>query len=202
LIVLDGGNEIMNKISVLILSMLFFSGCATTVYISSLTDTAYSPVKTDPIYIVFPKDARIADRQFYALLKREMISNEFNIVEDKIEAKYYLLFRTDSKTSQIDSTFFIPSTSTTSGYVGGKYYSGTTRFSQAVPYSYDYTVEKIYLDLYAKEDVQKEKYMTVWEGYIGAGKDEYKAYTRAILKSLLDVFGTNYEAYTPIDKKY
>ncbi len=192
----------MRKISVLILSMLLFTGCASTVYISSLTDPAYSPVKTDPIYIILPKDARIADRQFYALLKREMISNEFNIVEENIEAKYYLLFQTDSKTSQIDSTLFIPSASTTSGYVGGTYYSGTTSSTQAVPYSFDYTVEKIYLDLYAKEDVQKEKYMTVWEGYIGAGKDEYEAYTRAILKSLLDVFGTNYEAHTPIDTKY
>ena len=112
------------------------------------------------------------------------------------------MFQTDSKTSQINSTLFLPSTSTTSGYIGNTYYSGSTKSTSAVPYSYNYTVKKIYLDLYAVEDVKNEKYITVWEGYIGAGQKEYQTYSRAIIKSLLDKFGTNYEAHTPIDIYY
>jgi len=29
------------------------------------------------------------------------------------------------------------------------------------------------------KDTLKDKYMTVWEGYIGAGKEEYKNYANA-----------------------
>ena len=71
-----------------------------------------------------------------------------------------------------------------------------------VPYSYNYTVESIYLQLFSVEDERNGKHMAIWEGFIGAGKEEYKAYNRAILKSLFDVFGTNYEAHTPIDTNY
>ena len=185
------------------ISMLLLAGCSTrTAYISSLTDPRYNPVKTDPIFILLTDDARITDRQFYSLLRDEMIQNGFNIVDDGYEAKYLLLFQTGSKTSQINSTLFLPSTSWSSGYVGNTYYSGATTSTQAIPYSYDYTVEKIHLDLYAVEDIKNEKYMTVWEGYIGAGTEEYESFLRAILKSLFDVFGTNYEAHTPIDTKY
>jgi hypothetical protein len=136
------------------------------------------------------------------LLKDEMNRNGFNIVEEENKAKYLLLFQTDSKTSQINSTLFIPSTSRSYGYIGNKYYSGSTTSTQAIPYSYNYTVKKIYLELYLVEDVKNKKIMTVWEGYIGAGIDEYESFSRAILKSLLDVFGTNYKAHTPIDTEY
>ncbi|HPB01148.1 MAG TPA: hypothetical protein PLS75_09630 [Candidatus Marinimicrobia bacterium] len=182
--------------------VLFLTGCMTTAYISSLTDTRYAPVKTDPIFILIADNASITDRQFYTFLKNEMILNGFNIVDEAPIARYFLLFQTDSKTSQINSTLFLPSTSTTSGYIGNTYYSGSTKSTSAVPYSYNYTVKKIYLDLYAVEDVKNEKYITVWEGYIGAGQKEYQTYSRAIIKSLLDKFGTNYEAHTPIDIYY
>ena len=193
----------MKKIFLLIMMILFLVGCATrTAYISSLTDPRYSPVKTDPIHILLTDKASISDRQFYSFLKKEMITNGFNIVENRTMAKYLLLFETGSKTSKMNSTLFLPSTSNTSGYVGNTYYSGSTTSTQAIPYSYNYTVEKIYLDLYAVKDVKNKKYMTVWEGYIGAGAKEYVSYSRAILKNLFDVFGTNYEAHTPIDTKY
>jgi hypothetical protein len=193
----------MKKVFLLILTVLLFTGCATpTAYISSLTDPRYTPLKTDPIHVAFTDDPSIKDRQFYPFLKNEMISNGFNIVEDVTKAKYYLLFKTDSNTSQINSTLFLPSTSTSYGYVGGTPYSETTSSTIAVPYSQNYTVEKIYLHLFSVEDAKAGINMTIWEGYIGAGEKEYKAYTQAILKSLFDVFGTNYEAHTPIDTNY
>jgi hypothetical protein len=178
----------MKKGFLLTLTLLLFTGCAVTptVYISSLTDPRYAPLKTDPIYVATADDPSIKDRQFYPFLKSEMIANGFNITEEITGAKYYLLFKTDSETSQINSTFI----------------TGSTSSAIAVPYSYDVTVVKIYLQLYAVEDEKNGKHMTVWEGYIGAGKEQYKAYNRAILKNLFDVFGTNYEAHTPIDTNY
>ena len=192
----------MKKSLLLIMIALFLGGCATTAYISSLTDPHYAPVKTDPIYILLTNEASISDRQFYSLLKSEMVDNGFNIVDDISKSKYILLFQTGSKTSKINSTLFLPSRSTTSGYVGNTYYSGTTTSTQAIPYNYNYTVKKIYLDLYATVDVKNKKYMTVWEGYIGAGGKKYKSYSRAIIKKLLDVFGANYEEHTPININY
>lgn len=182
--------------------IFFMAGCTTTVYISSLTDPRYAPVKTDSIHILLRDEASIADRQFYSLLKDEMIRNGFNIVEVVNKAKYLLLFQTESETSRINSTLYLPLASTSSGYIGNKFYSGSTTSIQAIPYNYNYTVKKIYLELYMVKDVKNKKYMTVWEGYIGAGRDQYESFSRAILKSLLDVFGTNYKAHTPINKKY
>jgi hypothetical protein len=183
----------------IIIMNILIGGCTKTVYISSLVDTSYAPKKTDTIYILVKNDAKISDRQFYSFLKSEMVSCGFKIVEDISASKYILLFERGSKTSVMNSTLFLPSTSSTSGYVGNTYYSGQTTSTQAIPYSYNYTVEKIYLDLYATADVKNKKYITVWEGYIGAGAAEYKYYSRAILKSLLNVFGTNYKAHTPIN---
>ena len=181
----------MKRGFLLILVLLIFSGCSTpTVYISSLTDPNYTPLKTDPIYLGSTDDPSMKDRQFYPFLKNEMISNGFNIVEELAVAKYYIVFTTDSDTSEIKSE-----------YAETTYY-GSTSTTIIVPYRYDYTVEKIYLFLYAVEDAKNGKHMTVWEGYAGAGEEEYLAYTRAILKSLFDVFGTNYKAHTPIDTNF
>ena len=191
----------MKRITIVLILIIFFSGCVSTVYVSSITDQNYSPKKIDPIYIILDEDARISERQFYTILKEEMLKNEFNVVDNINQAKYYLLFNTDTNTSKINSTLYFPSTSTTSGYVGNTYYSGTTTTTNAIPYSYNYTVEKIYLDLYVK-DPKVNKYFTVWEGYIGAEKDDYEKYTRAVLKCLLDVFGTNFADEQYIDMTY
>ena len=178
------------------------SKCATSVYISSQTDPNYHLSKADPIFLLLPNGASIADRQFYPVLKLELITNYFNIVEDSSKAKYILLFQTDEKTSQINSTISIPSTSITSGYVGNNYYSATTTTTQSVPYNYNYTVKKIYLTLYAMSDIKNKKYFSLWEGYVGAGAKDYASYSRAVIKKLLDYYGTNYKAHTRIDRNY
>jgi hypothetical protein len=113
------------------------------------------------------------------------------------ESRYMMLFQTGEKSSQINSTLFLPNTQTTSGYVGNTYYSGQTRSTSAVPYSYNYTVQKISFDLYLTSDAMTKKYVTAWEGYIGVETSEFKQYSREILRLLLNVFGTNYEAHTP-----
>ncbi|MDP6923562.1 MAG: hypothetical protein QGI94_02105 [Candidatus Scalindua sp.] len=193
----------MKIIFICFLLITLISACASkTVYISSQTDPRYSLNKLDAIFILFSDKASIADRQFYSFLKQEMVDNGFNIVEDLLSSSYILSFQTGSKTSKMNSTLFMPTTTSSSGYVGSTYYSDTSTTTAAIPYSYNYTVKKIYLDLYSTQDVTNKKYMTVWEGCIGAGSEEYTAYPNAILKSLLNVFGTNYKATTSIDTRY
>ncbi|MCI0560536.1 MAG: hypothetical protein MN733_18775 [Nitrososphaera sp.] len=178
---------------------LTLAACATqTAYISSLTDPDYSPTKSDPVFLLVPDSAAIEDRQFAAFLRGEMQAAGFTVTDNAAQSRYILLFQTGQKTSQINSTLFLPQTQTTSGYVGNTYYSGQTTSTAAIPISSNYTVQNIWLELYATSDVAAQKYKTVWEGYIGAGTDEFQTYSKEILRLLLDVYGTNYQAHTPI----
>ena len=137
------------------------------------------------------------DRQFYFFFKEEMIANGFNIVAERSNAKYLLDFQVGSKTSKVDSVRYLPSSSRTSGQIGDTLYSEATDSTQAIPYSYNYTVKKVWFKLYAVEDIKKENFMTAWEGYIGAEEKVYEENTRGILRNLFDVFGANYKAHTP-----
>lgn len=183
----------------IVLIALSLSACATSsAYISSLTDPAYNPSKTDPIFLLIPDSASIEDRQFSAFLLSEMRAAGFTMSQTLLDSRYVLLFQSGQNTSQINSTLFLPQTQTTSGYVGNTYYSGTTTSTTAIPYTSNYTVHKIWLKLYSTSDVLDEKYRTAWEGYIGAEASEFQKQSREILRLLLDVFGTNYQAHTPI----
>ena len=174
-------------------------GCATpTAYISSITDPAYSPSKSDPVLLIVPDSTSIKDRQFALFLRGEMEAAGFNVTDNFGQSRYVLLFQTGQKTSQINSTLFLPQTQTTSGYVGNTYYTGQTTSTTAIPISTSYTAQKIWLDLYATSDVAMDKYMTVWEGFIGVSMEEYEKHSKEILRLLLDVYGTNYEEHTPI----
>ncbi len=182
--------------------VLTLAACATqTAYTSSLTEPDYSPTKSDPVFPLVPDSAGIEDRQFAAFLRGEMQAAGFTVTDNAAQSRYILLFQTGQKTSQINSTIFLPQTRTTSGYVGNTYYSGQTTSTAAIPISSNYTVQKIWLELYATSDVAAQKYKTVWQDYIGAGMDEFQKYSKEILRLLLDVYGTNYQAHTPIQHK-
>jgi hypothetical protein len=131
-------------------------------------------------------------------LRGEMEEAGFAVTDNILQSRYSLISYMDQKTSQINSTLFLPQVETTSGYVGNTYYSGRTTSTTAVPISEYYTVQKIWLDLYQTSDIDTENFMTVWEGYIGVSKEEYQQHSKEILQMLLDVYGTNYEAHTPI----
>lgn len=181
------------------LLVIFISGCSTpTAYISSLTDPGYKPRKSDPIFLFVADDAPIEDRQFSAFLRTELVAAGFNLTDDILSSEYTLFFRSGENTSKIDSVLFLPQTKTTSGYVGNTYYSGKTTSTSAVPISRNYTVKKLWFELYATSDIANEKYKTVWEGYIGSGINEYRSHQREVLRLLLDVFGTNHQEHTRI----
>ena len=194
---LDSKMNVFLRIAIIFLA-LTITGCASTVYISSVTDPAHSPTKLDPVYIAVPAGALIKERQFVELLRSEMKEAGFTVTDKLLQSRYSLVAYMDQSTSQINSTLFLPQVQNTSGYVGNTYYSGKTTSTTAVPISVDYTVHKIRLYLFQTSDIDTERFMTVWEGYIGADKEEYQKHSKEILRMLLDVYGTNYEAHTPI----
>lgn len=186
------------RIFVVMFALLISSCAANTAYISSLTDPAYRPSKYDPIFLLIPDSSSIEERQFAAFLHNEMRIAGFTMVNHISESKYILLCQTGQKTSQLNSTLYLPQTQRSSGYIGNTYYSGQTTSTTAVPYTSNYTVQKIYLELYSTAEVMDKKYKTAWEGYIGVEASEYQRRSRDIIRLLLDVFGTNYKAHTPI----
>jgi hypothetical protein len=113
-----------------------------------------------------------------------------------------LIISTDEKTSQITGSLPVIQTAKVSGYVGSTPYSGKSRYTTYVPYTESYRVKKLYANLYSVADIQQQKFMTVWEGYIGAADDEFERYKRSLIHELLKHFGENYQEHTPIDYSY
>lgn len=180
-------------------SVLFFFGCSTpTAYISSLTDPNYKPTKSEPTFILVPDGATLEERRFASFLRKEMQAAGFMITDDWSKSRYIMMFQTGQKTSQINTTAYFPQTQTTSGYVNETHFSQDTTSTVAVPVSRDYTVKTVFLKLYATSDVVNKKFKTIWEGYIGAGKNDYNQYTKELLHLLFDVYGTDYQQHTPI----
>ncbi len=187
-----------------ILILLVTIGCAPSIYISSELDPSYKISKTDKIAIFLKKDSSIGERKFLALLRNELQKAGFNIV-DRDQSEYVLVFALDQNTSKIQRSRPVSTTSETKGTVGGiggVSYKEKTTSTKYVPYSYDYTVKKLYLHLFAEEDISNHKLITIWEGYLGAGEATYAKYTNACVRKLLEYFGTDYKAHTQISTNY
>jgi hypothetical protein len=192
----------MKKIIILLAITALMGGCATipSINLSSQTDQTYQLSKLDPIYISLSENdeaASISKRKFYAVLKPEMIAHGFNIVENKPDAKYILDIVQDKKTEEVQYTQIIPTTSAY-GTMGHHHSYGTSTSAIAVPTSEIRTVESISLILFLAEELKNNKKLSVWEGFATANEDDYKNYTKEIVRTLLDYFGKDYDARVSI----
>ena len=186
--------------TLLVLSLLALSGCATA-YISSETDPRYNISPTIKVGILTPDSATIEERKVAGVFEEETRKSGFNIVGLQ-QADYVLMISTDAKSSKISGSLPIPQTTSVSGNVGTTPYSGTASYTTWVPYTQNYRVKTLYATLYAVADIQNEKFMSVWEGYIGAEDKDFDRYTRSLIHELLKHFGGNYQKHTPINYSY
>jgi len=176
-------------------SAIALTGCSLPdVYISSMTDNDYRISKDSRIAVFCNEEAGIEERNFHKLLVSELQRNGFNVT-DPCNSEFVLLFTLDEKTRRIDTILPMTNRSHTYGSVGGYPYHGTTRSTTYVPYSYNYTVKKVYMWIHAVADLRKGKKITVWEGYIGADKEDFRNYPRECVSTLLKFFGENYQAH-------
>lgn len=173
-------------------------GCSTpSIYISSNTDKNYSVDKTKRISIFCNEEDPIEKRNLCYMVKSEMEHLGFNIVSSP-PIDFVLIVDTDEKTSQISSYLPLSTPSSTYGNIGGYQYTEHTNSTTYVPYSYNYTVAKIYLDLFVAEKISEKKYITAWEGYIGADKNVFLEYSKDCIYTLLQYFGDNYKGHVNI----
>jgi len=129
------------------LALLLIS-CAPTIYISSQTDPNYNITRNDEIFIIPEENSSISERKFYVLLKNELLKSGFKVVDD-YKAKYFLTFSLDQKTSTVNTSLPITTTSETKGEVGRIPYTEKTTSTNYIPYSYDYTVKK-FISIYSQ----------------------------------------------------
>lgn len=215
----------MNKkqlIAVWTMGILLLGGCvAPSAYIQSDIDSSFIFSKEkDKIFVSIFKEADIKTREFGKLLINEMKDAGFNIVDNFKEADVALAYILDQETSVMNSVLPIITPSTTSGsfsssgnanIYGNNYsygttstqgaYSQTTTQTQYIPYLYPYTVKKIYLSLYSKEDLRSETKKTIWECRLGVGEEDFNKYVKDCVVKLLNYYGKNFSGHVKLETK-
>ena len=187
----------------MILILLFISGCAPSIYVDSISDIRHSFKKSDGILVHLPKNSGVEEKNFHYLLQKSLQDRGFWIVYDIQYADEILMFSLDEKTSEIKSALPYSSTSTTKGKVTtpgdlwGTGYEEKTTTTQFIPYSYNYTVSKVYMFMFKVNDQKVGD--VVWEGYLGSGQKNFSKYPMECVDKLMEYYGTNFKGHVRIN---
>lgn len=179
-------------ISVIVAATLLFclAGCARrhSAFVYSALDPAYRPQKSDPIFVILPAKPTIRERQLVGDLKNELVRNGFNLVGAETDAKWLLSLSAERRTYEYG-------TNATAVAITPKV---------AVASTEPKIIERstIYLYLFDRSDFSSGKVLSVWEGSVSATERVYRVYKLAIIKNVLDVFGTNFERDTHLSRDY
>lgn len=156
-----------------IILALSISACSTyRTPVSALIDPAYSPQKTDPIFLQHSDAPSIAERQAEAVLRNELCRGGFNVVPDITRAKWMMRYVYDTKLQEVGST---------------------TRFYSGILYGMaktDRTIagaSAIELSLYPVDGTQP-----IWQAATAGTEKVIATYQPVVFKVLLDQFGRNY----------
>lgn len=161
-------------------------------YVYSALDPSYSPARSDPVWVTLSVKPTIRERQLVVVLKEELVRNGFVLADSEARAKWVLALSAERRTYDFGvtaTTMAIPVSPTLA--------LATTRSTRN-------TVEQstIFLYLFDANDFRAGKILSVWEGSASATENVYRIYITAMLKILLDVYGTNYERNTRLSKDY
>lgn len=168
-----------------------------TMFIYSEHDSSIPFNRSDlKIGVYIDQNASMSDRNIGTIIRNEMSASGFHIVEPQ-DADYLLSFNTIENTTKINSAIILPSTTTTTGNVGGIYYSGTSTSTQAIPYNYDYTVRRVWFYLFSRESILASKPQTVWEGYIGVDTKDFEKDPKQIVHKFLEYFEKHQKDHVP-----
>lgn len=180
------------SISIIVATILLFclAGCARrhSAFVYSALDPAYRPQKIDPILVILPAKPTIRERQLVGDLKNELVRNGFNLVGAETDAKWLLALSAERRTYEYGIN-------TTAVAITPKV---------AVASTEPRIIERstIYLYLFDQTDFSNGKVLSVWEGSVSATERVYRVYKLAMIKNVLDVFGTNFERDTHLSRDY
>lgn len=173
-----------------ILLLFCLVGCSRrhSAFVYSALDPAYRPQKTDPVFVILPAKPSIRERQLVSDLKNELVKSGFNLVGAETDAKWLLALSAERRTYEYGIN-------TTAVAITPKV---------AVASTEPKLIEKstIYLYLFERTDFSNGKVLSVWEGTVSATEHVYRVYKLAMIKNVLDVFGTNFERNTHLSRDY
>ena len=184
-----------------LITILFFSGCATTAYISSVNDLELDSVTYEgkSVHIKsISENLSIQQKETKQLIEDTMSRMGYEIKELN-DADYLLVFGSEEKTSKMSGSRPVTNTAITNVYSGNKSALATTTTTSYVPYSYNYTVAKLYTYLLPTNNLKPLKETEIiWQGYIGAEADVMKSYQATLIDQLFDKMGQDYAEHTPV----
>ena len=181
--------------------IVIFSGCTTTAYISSVNDLGQSKrtYEGDSVHVKsYEKIMTIDLKETKRLIEDTMSKMGFEIAKSN-DAHYLLVFGSEQKTSQMSGSRPVTNTAVTNVYSGGQSALATTSYTSYVPYSYDYTVAKLYTYLMPTRNLKPlEETEIIWQGYIGVEGSEMNKNKAVLIDQLFEKMGEDYAKHTKV----
>ena len=171
------------------------------------------------ICIFVPSKMNLEEKNFLPTLKQEMINVSFKLFDnieisddyiDLCDSIIFFFLKQESKT--IDTVRPVISTSKHSGHIydygtnpSYSKYSGETKSTDYLPYSYDYNMQAITIKVLHKNqnDINPKTglntWSNIWFSVLVTSRDDYKKYAELFVNKMLSYYGKNYEGKVNID---
>jgi hypothetical protein len=181
-----------------IAAALLVTGCSHySAFVTSAADPAYSPAKTDPIYVALPPEPTIQERQFEHILRSQLCRDGFRTVDSPLQASWLLGLTYERKSFQFGSSTYMTA-------YQGLVFQGKGLVTGAEETTVPNVVSRatIYLTLLKPATDHNTKSLAVWEGSVSTDPHVLQVYKPIIFKPLLDQMGHDVEGDFRLSKSY
>jgi hypothetical protein len=173
---------------IIALCALAATGCSHyRAYISSVADPAFSPQRTDPLFLTLPTDANIQERKLRSVLRNVLCHDGFTVVDTPEKAIWLLGLSYERSTRSF----------------------GSETQAIVVPLSIPVASSRTHEDVGAESkaylyliQAQTSKGRSAWEGSISTRAEVFHEYQPMIFHPLLERFGKDVEGSTTLSKSY
>jgi len=167
------------------IAALLVSACGFKANILTREDPAYSPSKSDPVFVTAGVHSTIQDRQMLPLIKHEFEAEGFNLSSFE-NAKWVVVVGRD------DRTVVTGVVSKSVGYAS-PLFGGAIGVSKSRSHEETERFGDIILSLLTQESEEKGDPFEVWQGTITTDPDQINDRPKTVIRALIDQYGKNYE---------
>jgi hypothetical protein len=174
------------------------TGCSHySTYISSVADPAYSPAKTDPIFVALPPDPSIEERQLAGILRAQLCRDGYKTVESPRDATWIMGLTYERRSIEFGSSTYLNA-------YQGLVFHGTGLVTGATETTVPNVVNRTsaYLTLLKPPPTPDAKSLSVWEGNVSTDSHVFQVYKPIIFKPLLEQIGHDAEGDFRLSKSY
>lgn len=146
-------------------------------FISSAVDPAFSPQRDEAVVIVLPTQSTVMERQLLPVLKGELASAHFQLIDDISKAKWVLALSANrTEVTYAVSSFVIKI---------------NPQLALATPPIRTVPTTTIYLTLLDAKDYSKGEALATWHGAATALDRAFEAGNNEMIRRMLEVYGKN-----------